>query len=208
MLLLRPLALPLSKLFVRKGLIRHFAPLSSSATESVGLKTNDGLAGEEELVLIYEGQFWKKLRWLRRVSISSSILSLIGMPLLLYMNKKNVVMMGQVAIGGTALISTLSSTVFLQTVTHPYVTSLYEVKRSNVFESIDAPIASTPRKFRALRLDLLGRSVVTDFVLSDAKKVTDASSHPFSSVKIKNQYFYIFGKAIEDKVVREALTKE
>lgn len=111
-------------------------------------------------------------------------------------------MMGQVAIGGTALLSSLGSTVFLQTVTHPYVTSLYEIKNDG--EPHDD---TKPRKFRALRLDLLGRTVATDFVLSDAQLVT-SSSHPFASVKIKGQYFYFYGKTMEDKTLRSALSRE
>jgi len=108
--------------------------------------------------------------------------------------------MGQVAIGGTALLTSLSSTVFLQAVTHPYVTSMHEIIDESACEN--DPIAV--RKFRATRLDIFGRFVSTDFVLSDAQRIT-GSAHPFASVQIKGQFFYIFGKNIDDVQIRHGL---
>eukprot|EP01041_Mallomonas_annulata_P012149 gene12149-25497_t len=149
-------------------------------------------------VLIYKGNFAFQLRLLKQVSISSSILSMVGMPIALTVNT-GVPFAGQIAIASTALFTSVSSTLFLQALTYPYVSTLHEL-----IPTSNAPI---DRKFVSERRNMLGMSYKSYFNLSQVEKVS-ASAHPFASFKANNSYYYVFGGNIADKEVRSALTKD
>jgi hypothetical protein len=122
----------------------------------------------------------------------------------------------QIALAGTVFFTSFSSTVLLQVVAHPYVCTLHEVVPVEEFhvghENVVPPLVTIPkvetldRKFKAMRYNMFGRPVVTEFSLRQADK---GVSNPFSSFQVKPVgYFYIFGADIEDPEVRRALTKE
>lgn len=122
-------------------------------------------------------------------------------------------MAGQMALAGTVLFSSLSSTILLQVVAHPYVCSLHEVVTANTPEKASTPPATAPdshldRRFKATRCNMFGQAVVTDFTLRQADRNV---SNPFSSFQVKQPpagFFYVYGGEIEDDTVRRALTKE
>lgn len=156
-------------------------------------------------VLIYEGKYSTKLRFLRIVSLGSSLFCCVGLPLGICFTGMGgtVPIVGQVLIGSTAALISISSTTFLQLVTHPYTVALHEMpqilKEGEVQEF-------NKRQFRATRYNLLGKSVTTDFCIKDADRTK--VGHPFASVKIKGSYFYIFGRHMSDVPLRHALTTE
>lgn len=156
-------------------------------------------------ILIYEGKYSTKLRFLRIVSLGSSLFCCVGLPLGICFTGMGgtVPIVGQVLIGSTAALISISSTTFLQLVTHPYTVALHEMpqilKEGEVLEF-------NKRQFRATRYNLLGKSVTTDFCIKDADRTK--VGHPFASVKIKGLYFYIFGRHMSDVPLRHALTTE
>ena len=110
---------------------------------------------------------------------------------------------GQGLIATTAMLISVSSTTFLQLVTHPYTVALHELpQKLKEGETLDF----NKRTFRATRYNLLGRSITTEFCIKDADRIK--TGHPFASVKIKGSYFYIFGRHIPDVPLRHALTSE
>lgn len=163
----------------------------------------EGLSGDQQppslVQEIYKGEFARKLQWLRRVSFTSSVVSLIGIPTvaLVGIGGGSVPLVGQVMIVGTALFTSLSSTAFLHLVTKPYCASLTVVSTGTSDED---------RLFRATRVNIFGNIEVTEFTLKEATRIT--GGHPFASVQIKGQYFYIFGGKIDDVPIRRALTNE
>lgn len=112
-------------------------------------------------------------------------------------------MAAQIALVGTVMFSSFSSTLLLQVVAHPYVCTLHEIV------PVDAPatpVASGDRRFKATRYNMLGNPVVTEFSLKQADRNV---SNPFSSFQVKPAgFFYIFGGEIADAQIRSALTKE
>ena len=121
-------------------------------------------------------------------------------------------------------MTTVSSTVLLHVVSHPYVERLYEVHPESVpvvsptkdkqslgrrSTNINAG-KSLPRQFRATRFNLLGNLVSTDFTLAETSKDV---INPFASFQInhpdsqRKEYFYIFGGNIKDNDVKSHLTK-
>jgi len=141
--------------------------------------------------LIYEGIFAGKLRWLRRVSFLSSVVSMAGFPLVyLYgATTSSIPVIGQFMIVGTALFTSLSSTLFLQAITHPYVFQLHELieERSEDTNEVKEKL----RRFRASRLNVFGNATFCEFEISEAEKIA-ASVHPFATFKVKNKLHYVF----------------
>lgn len=164
--------------------------------------------GEESTdVLLYTGLFAKKMKWLRRVSLGSSILSTGFFPIAMTYQSGILPMAAQIALAGTVLFSSLSSTLLLQVVAHPYVCTLYEVVPAHK-DNVVPPthLVAGERRFKAMRYSFIGQPVVTEFSLKQADKNV---SNPFSSFQVKpHGFFYIFGGEIEDAEVRRALTKE
>jgi hypothetical protein len=137
----------------------------------------------------------------------------------------------QIALTSTVLFSSLSSTILLQVVAHPYVHPLHEILRGGTASTsasagadADADTgegegagagegASTSkdsadpmtRKFRVATFNFLGFLTKTDFTLGEASRTV---SNPFASFQVKNKGFYIFGGEIKDTTVRRAVSKE
>jgi hypothetical protein len=157
-------------------------------------------------IILYEGAYSSKLRLLRMVSFGSSIFCTVGLPLGLAFTGMagSVPFVGQVLIASTAIVISLSSTAFLQVVTHPYTVVLKEIpQKLKEGEVLDVK----NRVFRATRINVYGKYVETEFTLKEAERIK-TSSHPFASVKIKGMYFYIFGRHMPDIVLRHGLTNE
>ena len=178
-----------------------------SSFSSSGFSTQSGAdKSSGEPIIVYEGAYCTKLRCLRVVSFTSSIFCTVGLPLGLAFTGMagSVPFVGQVLIASTAIFISLSSTAFLQLVTHPYTVILKEIPQKHIEgEKID----QNNRMFRATRIGVYGQLKETEFLLKDAARIT-TSAHPFASVKIKGNFFYIFGRHIEDVPLRHALTNE
>ena len=141
-------------------------------------------------------------------------------------------MAAQMALAGTVFFTSFSSTLLLQVVAHPYVCTLHEVVTPGTPDSIknatesssssesenevpksstDAPADPTSelslnRRFKAMRYNMFGQPLVTDFTLRQADR---AVSNPFSSFQVKPAgFFYVYGGDMKDTVMRRALTKE
>ena len=157
-------------------------------------------------IILYEGAYSTKLRCLRIVSFGSSVFCTVGLPLGLCFTGMggSVPFVGQVLLASTAMLISLSSTAFLQVVTHPYTVVLKEIPQE-VGES--GIVELEKRVFRATRINFYGKFVETEFMMKDAARIK-TSAHPFASVKIKGSFFYIFGRHMEDIPLRHGLTNE
>ena len=110
-------------------------------------------------------------------------------------------MFGKLAIISTALFTSLSSTVLLAGVTHPYVISIHELPSDTNKEIPE-------RRFLAKRVTIFGREKATEFLLSDVDNRNVA--HPYASFKLKsnNNSFYVFGPLLKDESIRNILSKD
>ena len=181
---------------------RHF-----SSPKEVPVSEESDAKSKAEGVVVYEGLFGGKLRWLRRISVTSTIVSLIGFPYVYAFGlpTTNVSMAGQIAIVGTALTTSSLSTVLLQTITHPYV-----------FELVELNTGDGDREFSASRINIFGNLTSTTFKLSQVKRVT-AARHPFASFEANSNFYYVFGGQkqgstnkgiLKDKSLISVLTNE
>jgi hypothetical protein len=135
---------------------------SSSAGSSDSSDSSDRELPTAQWKVVYEGPFEGTLKRLRRVSIASAIGSAIGLPVAYVFGipSATISVAGQVGIVGTVLLSSLSSTFFLQLVTAPYVTRMYERIDSHSAEAeAEAEAdADASRSFRAERLNYFGNA--------------------------------------------------
>ena len=127
----------------------------------------------------------------------------------MHFSTSSISLVGQVAIAGTAALTSLSSTLFLHLITHPYVATLVEIKSDGIIptnvQGMTEP--NNERKLIVSRVNIFGNLSYSTFYLSEAVKVT-SSVHPFASFKLKDNYFYIFGGKLEDSEIRQKLAKD
>jgi len=158
---------------------------------------------KQEPKVIYEGPLAGTLHRLRVVSFTSSVVGVFGFPLTYIFGIPNstISIAGQVVVVGTALFASLSSTAFLQLVTHPYVTKVEEY----------LPAAQDgQRRFRASKLTYSGKTSLTEFSLGDIKAVS-SGQHPYATCQIgsgKKQYLYIHGKEMGDATLSRLMTSD
>jgi len=174
------------------------------------LSQSSSLGVEKE---IYVGKYGGKLKTLRRVSISTAIVSLCGFPLIymLGIDNSSISLVGQFAIVGTAFMTSSTSTAFLHYITGPYVLEMKEFTKENKMED---------RFFEVSRVNLFGNSYHTSFKLSSIEKV-NPTQHPFASFeaidfdprrkdsekgKGKKSYYYVFGEDLSDKSLQQKMT--
>jgi hypothetical protein len=159
-------------------------------------------SSDTKIINVYKGFFASNLKWLKRFSIGSSAACMVGLPLLLITSTAAIAFGGKVAIAGTALVTSVSSTCMLQYCTSPYIVSLDEV-----VNTVDAIAERPNRKLIATRLNFLGLSKKTEFNLDDVELLTK-NVHPFATFKLKSNdtLFFVYGKMLEDVELRLRLT--
>lgn len=182
-----------SRALLRKGVRRGFASINQS----------DVAQPKSEWKQIYQGALSGPIKSLKRVSITSCGLSIVGMPTLLILGNNSVPMAGQVAVAGVTLCAAVGSTAILNFFTKPYIHTLKEkVKPHSNSESssISSSVLDETREFQAQHLDLFGRTKVSEFCLSDVKGLPKAT-RPFVSYQVGERYFFVHAHTFEDKVL-------
>ena len=185
----------------RPAVIQRFMSAETSA------KGKEPSQAASSPVLIYEGPFAGTLKRLRRFSIASTTLAFVGFPLTAIFGIPNssISLAGQVAVVGTSLLASVSSTFFLQLVTHPYVTQLYELKDASPREGVENK--DKERHFRAFRLNYFGNAVPVHFRLSELSKV-QGSQHPYASCQANGTFMYYHGSHVAESALRVLLTND
>ena len=160
----------------------------------------DNEQSQPAVTRIYEGNFGSKLRSIRRLSAMSSIVSTIGFPIAISLGNSTVMpLAGQIAMATTIIITSLSSTLFLQLVCHPYVTELDEIPSAADIKANGS--SKVDRRFRAKRLNIFGQSVVTEFNASEVNTIKQ-SIHPFASFKVGETVYYVHKGSVTDPTLK------
>lgn len=182
-------------MFLHRGSMLLFRRLRPPTFRNLSI----GSISSNEKKLVYEGKFSNKLKWLRRISISSTVVSVFGFPIVFQFGAAaSMPLVGQIMIAGTAILTSLSSTIFLQTITSPYVVKLFEVSMGSS--------TSQHRRFQATKITLFGTLTSTEFDLHGVEKVTSSSTHPFATFRdADNRYYYVFGDHLKDESLKTIL---
>ncbi len=174
-------------------LIPKFLSTSVGGTD----KTNSAPEKPSE-VLVYTAKYCNKMKWLRRVSLGSSFLSIIFLvslllqnsqfseqmlfhnfqPLSLTLDSGLMPILGQAVIASTVLCTSMGSTGFLALVGHPYVGTLHELYPQ-------AEVNGKPeRRFKASKFNLFGNKKYSEFTLKDIQK---NPKNPFASFQVEKK---------------------
>jgi hypothetical protein len=153
----------------------------------------------------YHGKFGKRLRNVRRISLSSSIFSVIGFPLgIMLGNSATMPLTGQLAMAGTIIFTSVSSTAFLQLVCRSYVTSLEELPSTKTVPGPGGKGTIIDRRFRATRLNIFGNKTTSEFHASEIEKIKK-SLHPFATFTARGSTYYVHKPSVPDQTIAELL---
>lgn len=142
--------------------------------------------------ILYEGPFAQLSLRLKRVSVTTAALGVVGMPLLMALNVGDVPVTGQLAVGGTAIMAAAGSTVALSFCFSPYVHKLERVDDTQI---------------KATTANILGMRVETTFDPSrDVGKA--AGSRPFCNFTAKGLPMYVHPEMVYDDELRLQLIGE
>ena len=143
----------------------------------------------------YQGFYSKKLKFLRRISLTSSVLSAVGLPIVIGLGIGGMSMAAKISIASTAAVASFGSTAILHAITHPYITDM---------KYVDADPVSDRFKVKATRLNLFGNPRTTEFYLDDMKEVK-VTSHPYANFEVNGKYYYVRHESIENGLLRNKI---
>lgn len=182
-----------------------FSNSSQNDAENDTSKHTD--AAEPLPSLLYEGPFAQLSLRLKRVSVTTAALGVVGMPLLMAMHGGDVPATGQLAVGGTAILAAAGSTVALSFCFSPYVHKLERVVVTPDNEK-DGDTATAERNLiKATTANILGMRVETIFdPATDVGKA--AGSRPFCNFTAKGLPMYVHPDMVYDDELRLQLVGE
>lgn len=169
--------------------------------------------------LIYEGPFASLSRRLKRISITSAIVSIIGIPLLITFHSGDVPASGQMAVGATAIIAATGSTAALSFCFGPYVNTLTLEEINNSKNNTDGNTKTNEQNndtllIKATTTNIFGMTKETIF--NPKTDVTQPSSsksgkhnyRPFCNFLVRDDPFYIHPELLDDEMLRIQLLGE
>ena len=153
----------------------------------------------DEPRLLYQAPMGGLVSRLKRISITSCLISVIGLPMLIYLKNGTWPDAKQIGMGGFAFVSASGSTLALHFVFGPYVMDLYEipvqqshtVKEENENKSGSSTIVRQPSGqeflYKATVRSILGLTQEVVFnPLTDITRYQGA--RPFANFVVKDQY--------------------
>ena len=161
------------------------------STNTAEKTTND----DNGPVVLYEGPFASLTLKLKRISLTSAVVAIFGLPALSFFYGGDVPAAGQLAVIGTAGITAVGSTVLLGYCFSPYVHTL---------ERVDG----NQNLFRIVTRDILARRVNTIFDPTTDVSPPQSNNRPFCNFMVNGLPFYVHPELINDYKVRVQLVGE
>ena len=118
--------------------------------------------------------------------------------MLLVSDTTKLAQVGKYVIIATGISLALGSTLFLKTMSYPYVTRLF-IAHDN--EDADEVI------LRAERLNFYGGLYTTDFKIKDIESIS-VMQHPFASFQVKKDCFFVYDLSVRDERIRDAILRK
>ncbi|KDO26212.1 hypothetical protein SPRG_08574 [Saprolegnia parasitica CBS 223.65] len=145
---------------------------------------------EKKFELVYEAPLIKPVTTMKAVSVTSCVLTSVGMPLGCYYGNVTASLVGQWAMCGTVMFFGIGTTSLFHYLFKPYVLRMW-VDRSSETVAVET-------------LNLLARKKRTEFVLADVAS-PDVSNHPMVNFKAKDQHYFIHPEVFQDRALAERL---
>ncbi|KAL7476623.1 hypothetical protein ACHAW6_002472 [Cyclotella cf. meneghiniana] len=152
----------------------------------------------QQPILIYESPFASLTLKLKRISLTSAVIGLVGLPALsfFYGSAGGVPPTGQLAVIATAGITAVGSTALLGYCFSPYVHTM-EILSNGETEEEGA------QRVRIVTRDIFARKVITVFDPStDVSRPGSDNSRPFCNFVVNGMPFYIHPDLLNDDKLR------
>lgn len=151
--------------------------------------TDDEEEYDDEPILVYEGPFASLSLRLKRISLTSAVIGIVGLPLLtIFQGGDGVPAVGQFAVLGTAGVVAVGSTALLGYCFSPYVHYLERLPKKDGI-----------RLVRAITRDLYAREVETIFdPATDVDPPPEKTSRPFCNFVVKGLPMYVHPNMVDD----------
>eukprot|EP00581_Thalassiosira_minuscula_P014645 CAMPEP_0183717694 /NCGR_PEP_ID=MMETSP0737-20130205/11231_1 /TAXON_ID=385413 /ORGANISM="Thalassiosira miniscula, Strain CCMP1093" /LENGTH=289 /DNA_ID=CAMNT_0025947171 /DNA_START=152 /DNA_END=1021 /DNA_ORIENTATION=- len=204
------------------GRKRSFSSSSNSNKNNVSLEEDSSVSSSDKSVhsqeiqplLVYEGPFASLTLKLKRVSLTSAVIGIVGLPALsLFYGAGSVPATGQLAVIATAGVTAVGSTALLGYCFSPYVHTLEQLS-GNFSESDggnDADDAANLNQnlVRIVTRDILARRVETIFdPTTDVTPPPNNNSRPFCNFMVKGLPMYVHPELVHDHKLRVQLVGE
>lgn len=162
--------------------------------------------------LLYESPFAPLTLKLKRVSLTSAAVGIVGLPLLtLFYGSGDVPATGQLAVIATAAVTAVGSTVLLGYCFTPYVHTLELVHNTGATTATTNNDNNKDRDnnttmIRMITRDILARQVTTVFDPdTDVAPPPKNNTRPFCNFTVRNRPYYIHADLVTDRKVRAQL---
>lgn len=169
----------------------HPLIIGNSTTTSCSKRWTSTDNSSKEWKLLYKAPMGDLVTRLKRISITSCLISIVGLPLLIYLKNGTWPDAKQLGMGGFAFMSATGSTLALHFVFGPYVLELYEIP----VRQCHTPNASSPEQQRAAQEFLYKattRSIfgfTKEIVFDPLTDVTRyAGARPFANFVVKTDF--------------------
>lgn len=190
--------------------------LNETSDEDDTKLTKSSPTEEDDTSLIYEGPFGPAVFRLKRVSISTCFLGLVGLPIMAFLYGTGDAPTAKLAVGSTAMLAAAGSTLTLSYCMTPYVHTIEKVTIH------DKPVSSstvTSISGKSSKLDTIGESQLllkastcnifsmqVDTVFDPATDVLNESGmRPFTNFVAKGQPMYIHAGLLDDVALQTQL---
>ena len=193
--------------------LRHFSSNKDEDDISiVAQKLNDEkkLSQDEKSSVFYEGPFGSVALKLKRVSLTTCVIGLIGMPaaVLVKQGSEGVSISGQLAVAGTAAAAAVGSTLLLSFFFNPYVHKLEYVDPSSGESVLPAPTnvnETSSLHIRATTRTLLATQLET--VFDPSTVVAAPNSRPFCNFVAAGIPMYCHPELLTDQRLLKVIEK-
>lgn len=158
--------------------------------------------------VVYEGPFAQLAFRLKAVSITTAVVGIVGIPILIVLYSGDVPVAGQFAVGGSALLGAAGSTVAMDFVFGPYISTLERVPvrqcHSSKEESLEEQRAAQEWLLKATTRNILAMKIET--VFDPTTDVTPYSGiRPFCNFLAKGRPMFVHPGLILDDSLRAQL---
>lgn len=158
----------------------------------------DGNNDGKEDGIVYEGPFAKLTLRLKRVSLSTAFLGLVGVPLLAALkNGGDVPAVGKAAVGGIAVLAATGSTMALSFCFSPYIHTLETITNNHESDGNSEQKKNTSLLLKATTRNILGLTVETTF--DPVKDVQPYNGNrPFCNFIANDKKLFVHPELIHD----------
>mmetsp|Transcript_11410 Transcript_11410/g.21065 ORF Transcript_11410/g.21065 Transcript_11410/m.21065 type:complete len:271 (-) Transcript_11410:88-900(-) len=194
---------------------RSFSSNNSNSEDNANKSSDEVLdhSQDDQPLLLYEGPFASLTLRLKRLSLTSAVIGLVGLPALsVFQGAGSIPATGQLAIIATAGATAIGSTALLGYCFSPYVHTLErlsEDENESYGDVATNTVNGNQNLVRIITRDILARRVETIFdPTTDVSPPPNGNSRPFCNFMVKGLPMYVHKEMVHDYKLRVQLVGE